>query len=46
VEACHDVALGRREADVIGDGTSLDPDVVAEAQVGQPAVLVWELSRP
>lgn len=46
VEACHDVALGRRETDVIGDGTSLDPDVVAEALLGQPAVLVWELSRP
>jgi hypothetical protein len=45
VDACHDVPMRRSETDMLAGRLSVDADVVAEALVGMPAVLVWELSR-
>jgi SAM-dependent methyltransferase len=45
VDACRDVAMRRSETDMLASKLSVDADVVAEALVGMPAVLVWELSR-
>jgi SAM-dependent methyltransferase len=46
VAACHDLALSRTESDAIATGVSLPADLVADALVGFPAVVVWELEKP
>jgi hypothetical protein len=44
VDACRDLLLRRSETDMIATGLRVSADLVAEALVGFPAVVVWELS--
>jgi ubiquinone/menaquinone biosynthesis C-methylase UbiE len=45
VDDCHELLYRREEVDLWAGRTTLDPDMVEEALVGLPAVLVWELAR-
>jgi ubiquinone/menaquinone biosynthesis C-methylase UbiE len=45
VLACHELPYGSEEVDIWVDRLEVDRNVVVEAVVGMPAVLVWELAR-
>jgi ubiquinone/menaquinone biosynthesis C-methylase UbiE len=45
VLACHELPYGREQADLWVDQLEIDREVVLEAVVGMPAVLVWEIAR-
>ena len=45
VLGCHELPYGPEEVDLWVDRLEIDRDVVLEAVVGMPAVLVWELAR-
>jgi ubiquinone/menaquinone biosynthesis C-methylase UbiE len=45
VRACHDVLYRQEEVDLWADRLALAPEVVSEALVGLPAVVVWDLAR-
>ena len=46
ITACHELVYRREESDVFAERIDLPADVVANALVGFPAVVVWELERP
>jgi ubiquinone/menaquinone biosynthesis C-methylase UbiE len=45
VDGCHELLYRREEVDLWAYRAALDADVIADALVGLPAVLVWELAR-
>ena len=45
VLACHDLLYRQGEVDLWVSRVALAPDVVSEALVGLPAVIVWDLAR-
>jgi ubiquinone/menaquinone biosynthesis C-methylase UbiE len=46
IEGCHELLYRREEVELWAGRTTLELDMVAEALVGLPAVIVWELARP
>ena len=45
VLGCHELPYGPEEVDLWVDRLEIDRDVVLEAVVGMPAVLVWKIAR-
>jgi ubiquinone/menaquinone biosynthesis C-methylase UbiE len=45
VDGCHELLYRREEVDLWAGRVTLDPEVIVDALVGLPAVLVWELAR-
>jgi ubiquinone/menaquinone biosynthesis C-methylase UbiE len=45
VLACHELPYGRAEVDLWAGRVEVEYDVVVDALVGLPAVLVWDLAR-
>jgi ubiquinone/menaquinone biosynthesis C-methylase UbiE len=45
VRACHDLLYRQQEVDLWVSRVAVAPDVVSEALVGLPAVIVWDLAR-
>jgi len=45
VVACHDLLYRQQEVDLWVSRVAVAPDVVSEALVGLPAVIVWDLAR-
>jgi hypothetical protein len=45
VLGCHELPYSPEEVDLWVDRLEINRDVVLEAVVGMPAVLVWELAR-
>jgi SAM-dependent methyltransferase len=45
VDDCHELLYRREEVELWAGRTTLDADMVAEALVGLPAVIVWDLAR-
>jgi ubiquinone/menaquinone biosynthesis C-methylase UbiE len=45
VRACHDLLYRQQEVDLWVNRVAVAPDVVSEALVGLPAVIVWDLAR-
>jgi ubiquinone/menaquinone biosynthesis C-methylase UbiE len=43
---CHELLYRRQEVDLLAPRVDIDAEVVAEALVGLPAVVVWDLARP
>lgn len=46
VRECHELLYRRDEVELWAGRVTLDLDLIAEALVGLPAVLVWDLARP
>jgi ubiquinone/menaquinone biosynthesis C-methylase UbiE len=45
VRACHDLLYRQQEVDLWVSRVSVAPEVVSEALVGLPAIIVWDLAR-
>jgi ubiquinone/menaquinone biosynthesis C-methylase UbiE len=45
IENCHELLYRRSEAELWAGRVTVDLDIVEEALVGLPAVIVWELAR-
>jgi hypothetical protein len=46
VDRCHELLYRRDEVELWEGRVALDADLIAEALVGLPAVIVWDLARP
>jgi hypothetical protein len=44
--ACHDLTYRREESDAFAKRIHLPTDIVADALVGFPAVVVWDIAKP
>jgi ubiquinone/menaquinone biosynthesis C-methylase UbiE len=45
VRACHDLLFRQQEVDLWVSRVAVAPEVVSEALVGLPAIIVWDLAR-
>lgn len=45
IDGCHELLYRSEEVELWAERLELDPEVSAEALVGLPAVLVWDLAR-
>jgi ubiquinone/menaquinone biosynthesis C-methylase UbiE len=45
VRECHDLLYRQQEVDLWANRVSVAPEIVAEALIGLPAVVIWDLAR-